>query len=177
MRSQLHFSAAEDELILYVHSELGAADRITAEAIDRLLLRCLPTLSTDQAFFLAGRGSLLDSVLPRKTIQSLVYLLEYKSALGGASHCRPSGSVKLRWESALQHQARMLPREELLRRAALGRQGIQKRILAVTQAARAGAPALPDAANPWFPSPAPPPTPGAASGSVDEPRQAGRPPP
>ena len=44
VRSQLHFSAAEDELILYVHSELGAADRITAEAIDKLLLRCSPAL-------------------------------------------------------------------------------------------------------------------------------------
>ena len=70
----------------------------------------------------------------------------------------------------------MLPREELLRRAALGRQGVHKRILAVTQAARAGAAALPDAANPWFPSPTPPATPGAVSGSANEPTQAGRPP-
>lgn len=55
---------------MYVHSELGAADRISAEAIDRLLLRCLPTLSADQAISLAGRSSLLDSIPPRRTIQS-----------------------------------------------------------------------------------------------------------
>ena len=64
MRSQLHFSAAEDELILYVHSELCAADRITADAIDRLLLRCSPVLSACQALSLAGRARLHDGYLP-----------------------------------------------------------------------------------------------------------------
>ncbi|KAK9831494.1 hypothetical protein WJX81_002371 [Elliptochloris bilobata] len=44
-KSQLHFSAAEDEIILYAHSTYGAADRMTLDAVDRILLR--PVGSTE----------------------------------------------------------------------------------------------------------------------------------
>ncbi len=37
--SGLHWSSVEDDMILYAHSDLGRAEKVLAEAVDKLLLR------------------------------------------------------------------------------------------------------------------------------------------